>query len=523
MKKSDSESPILPPLDFDPPSNGEFVPAPPTPLASQRYEMWKGIVERNHRRLGITRRQFAESACGTAAWLYTMGQIVACSDGKNAMTGAGGSAGNSPGTGGRAGGTGGNQGGGTGGNQGSGTGGQTRPQDASGYDVPREATEDMGMAGEILAHDPFVFDVQTHISADEISPWPAGNPPQKVLDFFKEIFVRSSTTVACVSGVPSTRELGLGNVQARSVLREMIDRLGGPRLLFHCNADPERPGEADYIAQAASMYKGIGAWKSYPQGANHGLDHPDCEPFLERTRQLGIKVIASHRGLTNNGTYSSPGSPLDMVRAAKKFPDIKFLVYHSGFESGTNEAHAYADLGEQTRGIDRLIKACKENDIGPTGNIYAELGSTWRNLMSNSLAAGHALGRLLAQIGPDRIVWGTDSVFTGNAQAQIDAMWMFNMPAAIAGMYPAITPEVKRKILGLNGAAVYGVDPAAVRRAIKNDEVDRLRMAYLDDPRSVPMPHPRQFVGPRTRREFFALLRRDPHHAAFFERHCRPG
>src|SRR5688572_15994329 len=187
MKKSDSELPILPPLDFDPPSNGEFCPLPPTELAAQRHQLWRGIVEEQHRRLGMSRRQFAESACGTAAWLYTMGQLVACSDGKQAMTSA------------------------------------SDASDARGYDVPAQATGDMAMARELLQHDPFVFDVQTHVSDVEITPWPAGDPPQKVLDFFKEIFVRSGTSVACVSGVPATRGLGLANVQARSLLREMID------------------------------------------------------------------------------------------------------------------------------------------------------------------------------------------------------------------------------------------------------------------------------------------------------------
>jgi uncharacterized protein len=517
MRKSDPELPVLPPLDFDPPSNGEFCPLPPTRLARRRWEMWREIVEEKHRRLGMSRRAFAESACGTAVWLYTLGQLAGCGSGGQAASGMGSTAGvggSGTGAGGAGGGAGGRHGGGDAGADATASDQAPSPRDVSGYDVPPEAMEDMALAREMLRHDPFVFDVQTHVSFEEITPWPEKSPPQRVLDFFKEIFVRSNTTVACVSGVPATRQLGIANVRARVILREMIDRLGGPRLIFHCNADPERAGEPDYMAQAASVYRDIGAWKTYPQRPNHGLDHRDCEPFLERARQLGIKVIAAHRGISGNGDYTSPGSPADVVRAAKKFPDIKFLVYHSGWESGTNENHPYADQGNNTRGIDRFIKALKENGIGPAGNVYAELGSTWRNLMGNSMAAGHALGKLLAQIGPDRIVWGTDSVFTGNAQPQIDALWMFNIPSAIRSMYPSLDTEAKRKILGLNGAAVYGVDPGAVRYAIKNDEVDRLKMAYRDDPRSVPMPHPRQYTGPRTRREFLAFLQRDPHHAS---------
>ena len=52
---------------------------------------------------------------------------------------------------------------------------------------------DMARAGELLKHDPFVFDVQTHISFDEIRPWPERNPPDRMVDFLKRIFVQIRT------------------------------------------------------------------------------------------------------------------------------------------------------------------------------------------------------------------------------------------------------------------------------------------------------------------------------------------
>ena len=462
MKKSDSEQPIVPPVDFDPPSNGEFCPLPPSELGTRRHELWRGLVEEKHRRLGLSRRAFAESACGTAAWLYTLSQVPACGG------------------------------------------------ESGGYTVSPDAMEDMARAREMLAHDPFVFDVQTHTPDVEIRPWPEKDPPQVVLDFLKIVFVQSNTTVACLSGVPDARSIGIPNVQAKAYLQELIDRVAGPRIIFHCNAEPAREGEPDFMSQAVEMYKNVGAWKTYPQGPNHGLDHPDSAPFLERAQSLGVRVVASHRGISQNGDYLSPGSPLDVVRAAKAFPEIKFLVYHSGWEFNFDENHPYTDLGDQTQGVDRFIKALQAHEIGPGGNVYAELGTTWFNLIGNSEQAGHVLGKLLAQLGPDRIVWGTDTVFNGIGQPQIDAFWMYEIPAPIAPLYPALGTEVKRKILGLNGAAVYGVDPTATRYALANDDIEKLRLAYRDDPASVPMPHPRQYVGPRTRREFLAFVRRQP-------------
>ena len=35
-------------------------------------QMWRGLVEDKHPTLGMTQRAFAESACGTAAWLLTI-------------------------------------------------------------------------------------------------------------------------------------------------------------------------------------------------------------------------------------------------------------------------------------------------------------------------------------------------------------------------------------------------------------------------------------------------------------------
>src|SRR4051812_21541854 len=75
-KKTGPELPILPPIDFDPPSNGEYCPTGPTELGRRRWGLWRQIVEEKHRRLGLTRREFAESACGTAAWLLVINQTA---------------------------------------------------------------------------------------------------------------------------------------------------------------------------------------------------------------------------------------------------------------------------------------------------------------------------------------------------------------------------------------------------------------------------------------------------------------
>ena len=250
----------------------------------------------------------------------------------------------------------------------------------------------------------------------------------------------------------------------------------------------------------------------YPHEGNLLLDSDELgPPFVERARQLGIRMVAAHRGLWNNGGYATNGSPADVVRTAAAAPDVNFLVYHSGYEKMTDENHAYDPDAADHFGVDRMIRALQESGIGPDGNVYAELGSTWANIMVDPEQAAHVLGKLLLALGPDRILCGTDCVYNGIPQSQIVAFRMFQIPVPMQEMYgyPALTPEISAKIFGLNAARIYGVDVAATRRAITADDVAMLRTAFLEDPRSVPVPDRRRYEGPRTRRQFLQLLKRD--------------
>src|SRR6185295_3988071 len=133
-----------------------------------------------------------------------------------------------------------------------------------------------------------------------------------------QIFVHSDTTVACVTGTPEVRSLGADGVRGNRLLSELIDRLAGPRLILHANANPENgPAELDYLSAIAAQYP-VSAWKIYPHAGNLWFDSEELgAPFVERARSLGVRLIAAHRGISNNGGYLSAGSPVDVVRAAK--------------------------------------------------------------------------------------------------------------------------------------------------------------------------------------------------------------
>jgi predicted TIM-barrel fold metal-dependent hydrolase len=520
-RKSTRDPVLLPPLDFHPPSNGEFCPMPPSARAVDAERRFWRMVEEKHRRLGMTRRQFVHSSCGMAAALLAINQAGCSSSAKTGSSrgGNGGSAGGGCGpqgcgTGGSPMGSGGSSGtSGSSGASSGGGGGAMSSGGGAGFMVDAGMIEDAGMADAGMTGEEFILDVQTHTTMELEEPWDGDMPPDaRALDFITQIFVQSDTDVAVLTGPPGARDLGAPAVAAKAQVMEIINKLGGRRLLIHANAEPERgAAELDYMGELVELYDPA-AWKVYPHAGSMLLDSDEFgPPFVERARELGVRIVAAHRGITNNGGFMSNGSPRDVVRTAAAAPDLDFLVYHAGYEPQTNENHPYDPDAQEHFGVDRMIRALQESAIGPQGNVYAELGSTWAKIMTEPEQAAHVLGKLLLALGPDRILWGTDCVYNGIPQSQIVAFRMFQIPMSMREEfgYPEITPEIRAKIFGLNAARIYGVDVAATRTAITADDVDMLRTAFLHEPDSVPVPDRRRYEGPRTRRQFLQLLERD--------------
>jgi hypothetical protein len=114
--------------------------------------------------------------------------------------------------------------------------------------------------------------------------------------------------------------------------------------------------------------------------------------------------------------------------------------------------------------------------------------------------AAHALGKLVKHCGPDNVLWGTDSIWYGSPQDQIQAFRTFQIAPALREKhgYAEITPELRAKIFGLSAAKVYGLSAAEVKKYTARDRISQQRLAYRPDPHY-------QTFGPKTRREFLAL------------------
>ena len=91
------------------------------------------------------------------------------------------------------------------------------------------------------------------------------------------------------------------------------------------------------------------------------------------------------------------------------------------FHTTSGQARAAHDDDAALQGVDRLVASCADAGIGADANVYAELGSTWFLVARRPDEAAHVLGKLLVALGPERIVWGTDSTWYGSPQALIDA------------------------------------------------------------------------------------------------------
>ena len=474
-RKTAPEPALESPIPFTCGSNGEYVPRGEDAHARRTEAVFRDLVDERSRRLGMSRRAFLDSAAGTATALYAIQLLGGCGGG------------------------------------------------GGGFDIDANTTWDSNQACEQLGGSEFIFDVQTH-HVNPTGAWRQSNPgwefflgslPQgscgeaDAIDCFdtahylREMFINSDTHVAVLSAVPSDPgENPLEIAEARATM-ELVNRLASSqRLVIHGLVLPDQGAGQIAGMQQLAEDVGIAAWKVYTPYGGWRLDGPAGMAFLDEARRLAVPIVCAHKGLPLPGFDPAFASPADIGVVAPQYTDLRFVVYHSGYDPAVTEG-PYDPNGQ---GMDRLIRACLDAGIGPTGNVYAELGSTWRNVMTRPLEAQHVIGKLLKHLGPDRIVWGTDSIWYGSPQDQITAFRALTISDQLQTQegYPALTAEIKAKILGLNAAALYGIDPAATRCTIEEDDLAGLRQEALAEGTAG-----RTFraYGPRTRRELFSFLR----------------
>ncbi len=474
------------PIKLDSTSNGEFVPIPLDRTSKLANHMAHEAASTNARRLGVSRRELLVSACGAATTLLAF----------NAAQAAAG-------------------------------------RGAGFYSLASEAGLDKDAAAESLEGDEFIFDVQGHF-VNPTGAWldnipedarplsgmeqagcalATGKEDRSYLQclgpdaFIQDVFMDSDTDLMVLSFVPSKRDEEPLTIEEASAARSIVNQMkdNRHRLFLHGRVNPNQEGDLEDMDRLKEEF-GVVAWKTYtqwgPDGKGYWLDDEDTGiPFLEKARKLGVKIIVIHKGIPFGKESYEHSLCDDIGRVAKRYPDLKFLVYHSGFVPGQAEGPYDPKRNE---GVDSLIKTVVENDLGRHSNVYAELGSTWRYLMRDPDSAAHTLGKLIKYLGEDNVLWGTDSIWYGSPQDQIQAFRTFEIAEAVRDRhdYKALTPEIKRKIFGLNALVPYEIEESLIRQLVGQDRISLARAQY----REHPDPHYRT-NGPKTRREFLNLMR----------------
>ena len=184
----------------------------------------------------------------------------------------------------------------------------------------------------------------------------------------------------------------------------------------------------------------IDAWKMYT-GAELGEkawfmdDEKVAYPFWERTKKLGIKNLCVHKGLPLGVFNEKACTPLDLEKAAKDWPDLNFIVYHSGFPRRRlarprhrREGRRPARPTTRRRFPGSATSSASSRRNPKIKNIYFELGSTFDQLSAaQPETCMHMLGQMIQVAGADHILWGTDSIWGGSPQSQIERLRRLKM------------------------------------------------------------------------------------------------
>jgi hypothetical protein len=487
-------------------TNGEFVPRAASTRDRAIVDEALLQAETIARRVGMDRRRFLRSAAGMA---LTLGVVSACSsDGEQGA--APGSTTTSP----------------------------AAPSTTGGtFDTPppddiEACAQALGSQGE------FIVDVHTH-HVMPAGPWRQNSPriedmildlvpdgcteadPLVCLDrkaYVRDLLVSSDTAVGMLSDVPNSGpddapvpfDAKVGTQEFAASMTEG----GQPRVLVQSVLAPnfyELSATRDLMTQqvetgTVATFKFYTAWGPGNQG--YALDSAELGlPIIEHARDLGVTTICAHKGLPLLEFDERFNGPEDVCALAAQYPDMNFVVFHSAYERETTEGPA--GTSSTGRGVDSLLAAMDANGLASNSNLWCELGTTWREVMSNPTEAAHTVGKLVTRVGENRVMWGTDAIWLGSPQPQIMAFRSFQITPEFQEQfgYPALTDEIKRKVFGLNAAELLDLDPAAERCVIDPVRLDQARAELSSLALAGGRDDPWRPRGPITRRELLGWLR----------------
>jgi predicted TIM-barrel fold metal-dependent hydrolase len=321
----------------------------------------------------------------------------------------------------------------------------------------------------------------------------------KYNNYVKEIYMDSDTKIALLSNSPSDvpEDWFIPQEQVFKT-REMVNKdAGSRRMMAHFTITPGQPGWLEKVDEAIERFQ-PDSWKGYTVGDNthkelaaypwHADDQKLMYPFYEKIAKTGIRNVCIHKGLFAPAVEEKfprlrPYADVsDIGRAAKDWPQLNFLVYHSGYRwVGGNPADGMAEFDNTGRSSWTSDLAEIPEKYG-VNNVYGDLGQlfAWTSVAEPRLSAA-LMGMLIKGLGVERVVWGTDAVWTGAPQWQIEGLRRLEIPEDMQkkhGFKPlgAADGPIKTAIFSGNTARLYGLEKHAA--VVNQDRYAALKAEY---------------------------------------------
>lgn len=190
--------------------------------------------------------------------------------------------------------------------------------------------------------------------------------------------------------------------------------------------------------------KGAKIFKFYPPEDTY-INNPELWPFYAKAEELGI-VLDIHTGFSWVPPGKSKyGQPIFLDDVARDFPNLKLVAFHMGYPQ------------------------CDELNMVAMGhpNVYLCLSLLVPWALCAPRKFAKIIGEALRFVGPDRIIWGTDTPgFAFQVRWSVEGLRDFQIPEDMQEDYgyPEITNDDRRKIFGGNLGRLMGID-TSVRRA----------------------------------------------------------
>ncbi len=318
-------------------------------------------------------------------------------------------------------------------------------------------------------------------------------------NYFKEIFLDSDTKIALISSAPSDipEDWFLTNQQMAAARKTVNDKAGGKRMMTHAIITPGKPGWLDDLDAAIALKPD--SLKGYTVGDNTHkelarhpwrMDSDETYKGYEKAVKAGIRNICVHKGLWGRQLdarfpHLAPHARVDDVaKAAKDWPQLNFIIYHSAYRLDDPD-WALAQFHKTGR-IDWVTELAEIPAKHGVTNVYADLGQIFaQTLVAQPNLCAAMMGQLIKGLGADHVCWGTDAVWTGSPQWQIEGLRRLEIPENMRKQhgFAALGPAdgvIKNAIFGGNNARLYGIEQAEMD-AVMTDSFATLRSDYLSD------------------------------------------